>query len=155
MSMLLFYVGQNRYAIDCHDVLRIIPKVTLKSVPYGSNYLAGFFNFSGKPVPVVDFCQLIEHRDAHSSLLSRIILVKDPDFDSDRVLGILGERVDEILYLKVEQFSKTEFLLHHFPYLDRVYSDEKGMIQYINVVEFFRFLSAEIFKAAEKEPHEL
>mgnify|MGYP002789886631 CR=1 FL=1 len=154
MSMLLFYVGENRYAINCHHILRIIPKVTLKSVPYTMNYMVGFLNLGGKPVPVVDFCQLIEHRNAYPSMNSRIILIKDPQFESERILGILGEKVDEIIPLQAEQFSKTEFPLHYFPYLDKVYSDDKGIIQCVNILEFFRFLSVEIFKAVGKEHEE-
>lgn len=154
MSILLFYVGDNRYAINCEDIVRIIPKVALKGVPYATNYMAGFLNLGGRPVPVVDFCQLIEQRETHFSLHSRIILVKDPEGDSERILGILGEKVDEIVNLYPEQFSKTEFPLHYFPYLDKVYSDDKGIIQHVNIVEFFRFLSAELFKAAGKDYYE-
>jgi chemotaxis-related protein WspB len=152
--MLLFYVGENRYAVNCSDILRIIPKITLKEVPYAVRYVAGFLNLAGKPIPVVDFCQLIEQREAKNSLNSRIILIKDVYSHSERVVGILGEKVGEIINLSPDQFSRTEFPLYHFPYLDRVYSDDQGIIQYINIVEFFRFLSAEIFKAVGKEHHE-
>jgi chemotaxis-related protein WspB len=149
MSMLLFYVGENCYAIDCNDIVCIVPKVLLKSIPYAMNDVVGILNFRGKAVPVVDFCRVIEQRETKAFLNSRIILVKDPHPGSTRILGILGEKVEEMIDLQPEQFSKQEFPLHHFPYLDKVYSDQKGIIQYIHIEEFFTFLSAEIFEGKE------
>jgi chemotaxis-related protein WspB len=143
--MLIFHVGENCYAIDTLHILRIIPKIELKSIPYAMNFVAGLLNLGGKPVPIIDFCQLIEQRETRSYLNSRIILIKDPRTDTERVLGILGEKIEEIIDLQPEQFTLTEFPLHYFPYLDKVYSDDKRMIQYINIAEFFHFLSAEIF----------
>lgn len=149
--MLLFYVGENTYAIDSGSILRVVPKVILKRMPHAMKYIAGLLNLGGVSVPVVDFCQLIEHREARHSLHTRIILIKDPSPHSDRMVGILGEKVEEIIDLNSEQLSIIDFPLPSFPYLDKIYSDGKRVIQYVNVEEFFSFLATEIFKAPEKE----
>lgn len=151
MSMLLFYVGENCYAINCSNILRIVPKVNLKHIPYKVNYIAGILNLRGKAVPVIDFCQLIEQREAKFLLNSRIILVQDPRPKSEQVLGILGEKVDKIVDLRPEQFRQPEFSLPYFPYLDKIYSDNKGIVQYINIEEFFQHLSDEVFNEVGKE----
>jgi chemotaxis-related protein WspB len=70
MSMLLFYVGKSGYAIDSFHVLRIIPLVDLKKMTAMPHYIAGFLNFGGKVVAVVDFCQLIEERPAHFRIIN-------------------------------------------------------------------------------------
>ncbi len=154
MPLLLFYVGKNCYSIDNQYVLRIVPKVLLKKIPHAKDYLAGILNLRGKLIPVIDFCQLIEQRATQDFMHSRIILLQDTtNSDSERVVGILGEKVEEILNLKSELFNKTDFLPHHFPYLDKVYSDDKRFIQHLNVGEFFRFLSIEVFKIVDKEEY--
>jgi chemotaxis-related protein WspB len=147
MAMLLFSVGDNRYVIDNRFILRIIPHVPLKKLPYTSNYVIGLLNFSGKPLPVIDFCQLIEQRAAKKALDSRIIILWDPDLKENHqsFVGIIGEKVITILPLTTEQFNETGFHLNQFPYLDGVYSDQEGVIQKILVPELFNYLSHEFF----------
>src|SRR5215216_1545903 len=100
MSMLLFYVGESVYAIDSRHVVRIIPLIVLKAKPSVPHYIAGLLNLGGKAVPVVDFCQLVEARPAHSVLSTRIMIVKDPVPDSERLLGIIGEHIKHFLYVQ-------------------------------------------------------
>lgn len=151
MSMLSFSVSENRYAIDHDHILRVIPKVLLKQIPDMPFYIAGFLNLRGEQIPVVDFCRLIEQRDTQNYLHSRIILVKDPNLESHLVIGILGEKVSEIIECLPENFDKIEFNFSHFPYLEMIYNEEQGMIQLLNVENFIRFLSAEIFKGTRSK----
>lgn len=154
MSMLLFYVGENRYVIENSFIVRIVPRVGLKKMPYMSSYVMGLLNIGGLPIPVVDFCQLIEQREAHCSLYSRIILIEDPH-SKGRIVGILGEKVGEIVDLQRSQFNKAGFYLHHFPYLDSIYSDSNGVIQHIDIEQLFHFLSTELFHVTGKQDHDL
>lgn len=151
--MLLFYAGENRFSIDCSSILRIVPHVNLSHMPYEVPYLAGILMLAGKAIPVIDFCLMIEQRIAKPCLNTRIILLSDPRPGSDRIAGILGETVEQILDLQPHAFSKTEFYLHHFPFLDKGYSDSQGVIQLVNPEEFFRFLSDDLFHDSQKEPH--
>lgn len=154
MSMLLFHVGENRYVIENRYILRIIPRVLLKKIPYAPSYIPGLLNFGGKPVPVVDFCLLVEQRETRFCMNSRIILMQDPTDESQaRTIGLLGEEILEIVDLKRTQFENVEFNRQHFPYLDRVFSDQQGVIQYLNIEEFFHFLSKDLFQAAGKDHH--
>lgn len=139
MPMLLFYVEENRYAIDIDSIVHIIPRVFLKPIPDAEDYVTGLLNLEGEGIPVIDFCQIIAQRKAHPFLHSRIILLKE-DSQSERIIGLLGERVGEVVDLFPEQFSNRELYLQHVPYLDKNMTDEEGVIQYFNVKEFFRFL---------------
>ena len=67
MAMLLFYAGENRFAIDCSSIVRVVPHVNLKKMPDRSPLLAGVLVLGGEPIPVIDFCQIIEKRPAHFS----------------------------------------------------------------------------------------
>ncbi len=147
MAMLLFYVGENRYAIDNQSIAKVVPSVFLKKMPDAPSYLAGLLDWEGRPIPIVNFCRLIEQREAHAAFHTRIILLKAPD--ADLYAGILGEKVIDIANIKVSQFSKTGLYLSHFPYLNGVYSDQSGMIQRLDVAEFFKFLSIDFYPSIQ------
>lgn len=141
MSMLLFYVGDNRYAIDNRHVIQIVPRVLLKKIPNTPHFVAGSINFRGQFLPVIDFCQLIEQRNTQASLSSRIILLKESSSDNlPPLAGLLGEKVSEIIDLETDQFGKNEFYFLNLPYFDKSYSDDHGIILNVNIVEFFHFL---------------
>ena len=152
MSMLLFYVGENGYAIESQPILRIIPAVALKKMPLAPPYFAGLLNFGGKAIPVIDFCQLIEQRATAHVLSSRIILVQDPD--AKHLLGILGEKVQDLLPDRIEMLPQSHFHLMTFPYLNQILIHENQMIQYLDLREFFRFLSHDLLTLDEPGNHE-
>lgn len=155
MTALLFYVGKNCYGIETCAILRIIPNVSLKKISYSPNYLAGLLNLGGKLIPVIDFCELIEHRKTETLFHSRIVLIKNTQTDSNEIVGILGEKVEEIVDLQSEKLKKTDLPLHYFAYLHEAYSEGERMIQLIDTEEFFHFLSTELFKELEEGKHEL
>lgn len=143
MAMLLFYVGENCYAVDHRDISQVIPNVHLKKMPGGPAYIAGLLNFQGRSILTIDFCQLIEQRSTQAMLHSRIILIQFSQYP-DQIWGLLGEYVENILPLTPEQFSLTKFHSSSLPYLDRIYHDDKRMIQYLDVNKFFKFLSTDL-----------
>lgn len=143
--MLLFYAGENRFAIDCSSISRVVPNVILDEVPDRALFVAGVMSLGNELIPVIDFCQIIEKRATHPFLNSRIILLRDSFSGKNRIVGLLGEKVEAIIDLHPDQFNQSEFYLHHFPYLDKGFHDDKGIIHAINLGEFFRFLSASVF----------
>ena len=146
MPMLLFSAGDNRYVIDNRYVLRVIPHISTKKLPYTSNYVEGLLNFGGKPLPIIDFCKLIEQRIAREAFDSRIIILHDPDVISttQSIFGLLAEKVTNILPLNEEDFGETGFHLQQFPYLDGIHNDQQGgVIQSVLVPELFNYLSDE------------
>ena len=145
MAMLLFYAGENRFAIDCSSILRVVPNVILEKVPDRSPFVAGVMALGGELIPVIDFCQIIEKRATHPFLNSRIILLRDFFSGTNRIVGLLGEKVEAIIDLHPNQFNQSESYLHQFPYLEKGYHDDRGIIHAINLREFFRFLSTTVF----------
>jgi chemotaxis-related protein WspB len=152
MSMLLFYVGENRYAIETYSIARIVPHVSLKPIPFASPYVAGGFNLGTKPIPVIDFCQLIEGRRASTSFHTRIIVLENliEQKKEEQFIGLLGERVTEIIDLDKSQFITAGFYCH-FPYLGGVYTDHKGGIHLIKVDQLFEFLKTVLLGITQAE----
>jgi len=134
MLLLLLRLGTDRYALDARQVVEVIPVIKLKRIPPAPAYVAGMFNYRGKPVPVIDLCQLVEGRAVRVVLSSRIIMVNYPMAGEKHLLGILAEDATEVVRRDDVQFLRADFDMPGSPYLGRVIPDADGMIQEIEVV---------------------
>lgn len=98
MLAVLFSLGDQRCGLDSAVVERIVPALPLQPVSGGSSALAGVFSYQGIMVPVVDLVRQATGRPAHAHLSSRIILARHmDDGGSPRLVGLLAERVNEVL----------------------------------------------------------
>ena len=131
--MLLFYIRDDRYALECHQVVEVVPMVALKKLHHVLDYVAGLLNYRGRIVPVIDLCHLIRGERCRSQLSTRIILVNYKSCDQTvHILGLMAERVIETL-----DKPETEFIegtaINAVPYLGKLIIDEQGMIQCLRV----------------------
>ncbi len=133
MLVLLFHIGDIRYTIKCEKIKEIAPMVTLKQVPHTPEYFAGFFNYRGEIVPVLDLCQLIQGSPCRMRLSTRIILVDYMMNDADRVLGIMAERVSKTVEMPDDAFSLPAIHSGDTPFLGGVMMEQNEMIQYIDM----------------------
>jgi chemotaxis-related protein WspB len=142
MLMLLFYVGNERYAISAKRVVEVVPMVSLKKVYHAPEYVAGLFNYRGQIVPVIDVCHLIQGHPCRLHLSTRIVVInfQNPDAISpgnsqhnQRLLGLMAERVTETMNKPEIELLPPTITVDASPYLGGIISDEQGMIQYLCV----------------------
>ena len=143
MLMLLFYVGDDRYALDSRRVVEVVPTVTLKKIHNAPEYISGLFNYRGHLVPVIDLCQMIQGREARAYLSTRIVLVncQFPDTSEGNggslrgplILGLMAERVTETLDKPETEFVSPGIKIDSTPYLGEMIADDRGMIQFVRV----------------------
>ncbi|MCU0546086.1 MAG: chemotaxis protein CheW [Oscillatoriaceae cyanobacterium Prado104] len=141
--MLLFYVGDDRYALDSRRVVEVVPTVTLKKLHGAPRYIPGLFNYRGNLVPVIDLCQMLQGTPARAYLSTRIVLVDcqlaDISSEDDRVLpnpvilGLMAERVTETLDKPETEFVSPTIKVDNTPYLGATIADDRGMIQFVRV----------------------
>lgn len=144
MLMLLFYVGDERYAIASKRVVEVLPRVVLKKLHQAPPYIAGLFNYRNRIVPVIDLSQLIRGNPCRSYLSTRIVLVNYKSCDrqasengngADYLLGLMAERVTETADKPDTVLADPEIQVDAAPYLGQMILDERGMIQCIRVDE--------------------
>lgn len=146
MLMLLFYIGNERFAFGCDRVIEVIPRVNLKKIAHTPDYVAGMLNFRGVPVPVVDLCMLIEGRPCISRLHSRIILLKYPgEAGVTTILGLMAERVTQTVYHEPAEFIDSGIRIKETPFLDGVLTDKEGIIQRIMLDQLFEMVRETLF----------
>jgi len=133
MLLLLFKLGNDRYALDAGRVVEIVPLVALKKVPQAPKGLAGIFNYRGQPVAAVDLCELALGRPASERLSTRIIIInyQTPE-GAGRLLGLIAEHATQTLRKEAKEFVDPGIQIGEAPYLGPVLLDPQGPIQLVH-----------------------
>ena len=133
MLVLLFELGDDRYAIDVSQVLEVLPLVDLRRLPQAPDGVAGLFDFRGTPVPVIDLTALTLGRPAQRRFSTRIIVVTGPDNGDSHLLGLIAERATETASRAATDFVWPGVTGDHAQYLGPVATDERGLLQLVDV----------------------
>lgn len=105
MLMLLFRVGEERWAIAASHIQDVIPLVDLQKTSYSYPMSVGLLNYHGDMLTTVDVSQLIGDRAAAQAMSTRIVVVKLTDGLSTDLSIETG--TEYRLALMVEQVSET------------------------------------------------
>lgn len=134
MLILLFYIGEVMYTVKCERVREIAPMVMLKEVPHTPDFFAGYFNYRGDIVPVIDLCQLVQGQPCRMRLSTRIILVDYAGKNGEtHILGLVAERVTETVRKPDNIFVAPGIRSDYAPYLGGIVREKNKMIQYIDL----------------------
>ncbi len=138
MLILLFYAGNDLYAIDSSYIVEVIPRVSFRKVHHVPDYVAGLFNYRGVILPVIDLCHLIQGNPCRPHLSTRIIIVKYPhQNESLQYLGLMAERVTETLSISNTDIRDSNIRVEEAPYLSGTIVDEKRIIQCVQLEKLF------------------
>ena len=138
MLMLLFYAGNDLYAVESSRVVEVIPRVSLRKIYHVPEYVPGLFNYRGTILPVIDLCHLIQGSPSRSYLSTRIMIVNH--FCSDgtlQYLGLMAERVTETLNRSTNEIMDSSLHVDEAPYLSGTIVDDKRIIQCIQLERLF------------------
>lgn len=134
MLMLLFYTGNDLYAIESTRIVEVIPRVALRKVQHVPNYVAGLFNYRGAIIPVIDLCHLIQGNPSQPYLSTRIMIVSHSAVDGKlQYLGLMAERVTETLNCPASAIRDSSIHVEEAPYLSGTIIDDKRIIQCIQL----------------------
>jgi len=152
MLMLLLYVGDKRYAMNCEHVLEVIPRVELQPIIHAPKYVPGMLNYRGVPVPIIDLCQLLEERSCSHRLHTRIIVIGYPDIQGDvHLFGLVAERVTETMERQLENFIDTGVRIKDIPYLGGVMTEGKTVTQLLLLDALFSVVQEVLFSKDEEQ----
>lgn len=100
-KLLIFKVGNNRYAIPIGELSQIIEDRSLTIIPFVPSFLKGIFSLRGRIVGVIDVLERMGLRAKEMSLTRKIIVLeKEGDLFGLRVDGI--DHVVEVDILSLE-----------------------------------------------------
>jgi chemotaxis-related protein WspB len=134
MLFLLFELGNDRYALDVRQIAEVLPLVTVTRIPRAPQGMDGLFNYRGAAVPVVDLTQLTLGRPSARRLSTRIVLVHYPDqAGRTHLLGLIAEKATQTVRHQPSDFVATGVTNAAAPYLGRVVTDARGLLQWVDV----------------------
>ncbi len=132
MLLLHFEIGEGKYALPAERVLKVLPYIRLKKIPRAPEFVAGFMNYRGRLIPVVDLCSLILERPCNPFLSTRIILIDYPLKEGESApLGLIAECVTEAIHGNTADFVFSGIKHRDTPFLGGVALNEEGMVQFV------------------------
>ena len=115
VNLLVFRLGQERYAIEVANVLEIYPLESITPVPRTPDFVAGVFNARGRILSVIDlsiFFNLLtpsgQNLRSEGDNEAKIIVVtnaKQSSQSSAMVLGVLADGAEEVITIFTEDIA--------------------------------------------------
>lgn len=132
---LQFRLGADRYALDVHDVIEVLPLPALKRLPEAPAWVAGLYAHRGELLPVLDLSQLAFGHSAPRRTSTRLVLVRyrlEPQA-MEQHLGLILEQATHTLRRDPAAFRDYELDNGSARYLGPVLEDEQGLLQRVRV----------------------
>jgi len=134
MLLLLFEIGNGRYALDVNQVIEIVPLVKFTKIPATPNYVTGMMNYRGAGTPVIDLNQFIEAVPFEDALSTRIIIVKYLLQDTgEKPLGLIANNVTETVRTKLTSIPPAGMFMDKLLYEGEVIPATDDMIQWFDI----------------------
>ncbi len=137
MLLLTLQADESLYAVDVARVVEVVPRVNLRRLPHAPVFLAGVFDYRGIIVPVIDLGTLLGSAPCRSLLSTRIVLVDSRPGEQAAIgprpwlLGIIAERVSDVVSVKPEGVISAAMQLPTAPYLGSIVELGHEMAQLI------------------------
>jgi chemotaxis-related protein WspB len=134
MLLLLFEIGNGRYALDANQIVEIVPLVKLQPIPITPDYVAGLMNYRGEATPVIDLNQLFDSVNHENLLSTRIIITKYPIDGGDyRPLALIANNVTETVRTRLDQAPPTGVFMDKSLFDDETILETADMIQWFDI----------------------
>ncbi|MGF6392615.1 chemotaxis protein CheW [Pseudomonas plecoglossicida] len=127
---LQFRIDQQRFALDVHEVIEVLPRRPLKPIAQAPAWVAGIYAHRGVLVPVIDLCALSFAKPAAARTSTRMVLVH---YRKVHQLGLILEQATDTLRCRPEEFQPYGLDNDQAPYLGPVRQDAQGLLQRIAV----------------------
>ena len=129
----VFSVDGDRYAIPVADLSEVLPLMALRPAPQTPAWVAGWMNYRGNPVLVVDVTALLTGRPCLAMVSTRILLASMPCKDgSEKIVGLMVEGVAGTVKILPETLRTTEIWNSNAPYLGLLAMHEGDILQIIH-----------------------
>ena len=128
---LVFYIGNERYALAATDVVEVLPRLPLKPIAHAPAWVAGVFAHRDRMIPVIDISAMTFGTDAVARTSTRLVLVNY----RGQLLGLLLEQASDTLRCDPAEFQPYCIDNRDAPYLGPVRKDEAVLLQWLSVDE--------------------
>jgi chemotaxis-related protein WspB len=133
MLLLLFEIGNGRYALEVNQIIEIVPLVKFKKIPHSPDYVAGLMNYRGKGLPVIDLNLLVDSIPFEDLLSTRIIIINNPfNTKATTPLALIANNVIETVRVEMTKPPLSGIIMDKALYGDTANTETSDMIQWFN-----------------------
>ncbi len=136
MLLLCFNLGDERYALPSESIDMVLPYVSCRSLPLAPAWFKGLIVYHGRPVPVIDLCQIAKKRAASRQLGTRILLMHLTWEGEPKQVGFLVENMTQTCRTSDLHFEDTGVCIAQSPWLGEVAYDDKTLLQILKPEAF-------------------
>ena len=134
MLCLLFQLGDERYALRAAEVCEVLPALAVRPIAHAPRGIAGIVDYRGTSLPVIDLSQIVLSRPAEMRLSTRLIVVTlGVRAAEPRLMGLIAERVTEVVRTAPADFETPGVTSAAAPYLEEVFRVGGGLVQRVNI----------------------
>lgn len=105
LQILSFVLDGDSFGTEISCIQEVLEYRKVTSVPRTPEYMLGVINLRGQVVPVVDLRQIFAMKVTEPTVDSCIIIVKIPIEGEETALGILADRVKEVVEFNFDELS--------------------------------------------------
>lgn len=134
MLVVLFSIGDDRYALPAAEVFEITPVLKLKQIPGAPGFVAGLCNFRGHPMPVLDLSAMTQGTPCRRLLSTRMIVVNYVlDSGGVKPLGLLVEQATATAMIAESDLQATGIQVESAAYFGKVAISSGELVQLVEV----------------------
>jgi chemotaxis-related protein WspB len=133
MLLLIFRLGEDRYALDAGRIIEVLPLVEIKRMLGAPSGICGTFNYRGRFVPVVDLSERVLDRAAEPRLSTRLVLASLVAEGNPVVIGLIVENATETLRVEAADLIPPAMTSRERPWLGAMIFDARGHLQLIDI----------------------
>jgi len=94
---ILFYLGNESFAINVKYVIRVLPATTFTKIPQAPDFLLGVTNFNGSVLPVVDSYKKFDFKPKNSENKPLILVLNIHVSGKNTNLGFLVDQSNNVI----------------------------------------------------------
>jgi purine-binding chemotaxis protein CheW len=102
MQFLTFALADELYGIEVRSIREILELQKITRIPRSEGFLLGVMNVRGKVVPVIDLRLKFGLPQTERTVDSAIVVLELSESNSDSLIGVLVDRVEQVLELDRE-----------------------------------------------------
>lgn len=104
MLFLHFRIGSDSFALRTDRIVEVVPLSDVEQMRQAPGAVAGYLEYRGHFVPVVDLCALEAGRPARRRMSTRIIVTRHPAAENV-LIGLIAENATEVLRIDPAEFA--------------------------------------------------
>lgn len=133
MKIIIFKILEKEYAINVLNVIQVVRRRPIITVPEAVNFIEGVIAWRGKVVPLVNLRKKFASAASDFAPASRFIITKVKEHN----LGIIVDSVTDVLTVSDESVEAPDEVLKDALYLEGVIKFNQRIILLIDIEKLF------------------